>query len=172
MMRINLNCALWIVLLVIHSCIANAETFVSLSADRYEIIKGEGITFHLVVIPDGRVGGIFVIQREIEPKRYQIVKTFLSYPSCPVCGGGRPLSEKLDRNFTFIPRYEGNYIAIASFGDSEATLNFTVLPIITSTSSTTSTTSTSTTSTSTTSTSTTSTSTTSTSTTSTSSSTT
>ncbi|HIE34043.1 MAG TPA: hypothetical protein EYP86_02755, partial [Candidatus Altiarchaeales archaeon] len=140
-----------IILLSIIMCISavNASTIVELTANCSSLTLGQAIEFHLEVNPEGQVGGTFSIQMEIEPNKFRLERTFLSYPSCPTCGGGHPLSGKITRDITFIPKYEGNYIAVANFGGVQKIVNFTVLPEVTITITTTTSTSSTSTSTST-----------------------
>jgi len=140
-----------IILLSIIVCASavSASTTVELTANCSNLTLGQAIEFHLEVNPEGQVGGVFNIQREMGPKKFRLEKTFLSYPSCTSCGGGQPLSGKITRDITFIPKYEGNYIAVANFGGAQKIVNFTVLPEITTTITTTTSTSSTSTSTST-----------------------
>ena len=116
-------------------------TEVYIDADKTNLTLGDGIRFHLRVINNERIGGVFLIEKEIEPKKYRWVKTFLEYSSCPACGG-TPLTGSIDKYFYFKPDEGGIYIAEANFGGSNDRLKFTVSIPTTTTSMTTTTTST------------------------------
>jgi len=114
-------------------------TEVYIDADKTNLTLGDGIRFHLRVINNERIGGVFLIEKEIEPKKYRWVKTFLEYSSCPACGG-TPLTGSIDKYFYFKPDEEGIYIAEANFGGSNDRLKFTVsIPTTTTSMTTTST---------------------------------
>jgi len=116
-------------------------TEVYIDADKTNLTLGDGIRFHLRVINNERIGGVFLIEKEIKPKKYRWVKTFLEYSSCPACGG-TPLTGSIDKYFYFKPDEEGIYIVEANFGGSNDRLKFTVSIPTTTTSMTTTTTST------------------------------
>ena len=133
---------------------------VYLSADKTNLTLGESIKFTLEVVNDEKIGGFFLIEEQVGPKKYDWVKTFVQYSSCPGCGG-QPLYGDLKTVYFFKPTHEGIYLAEANFDRVKAAIEFNVSiektttttssSTSTSTSSTTSTTSSTTTSSSTTS---------------------
>ncbi len=131
-----------------------AATTVELEADKDELKVNETIGFHLEVYPDKPIGGTLTVYREIEPNKFELVKTIYSkmaYSQCPTCPKKGALTDDLVRDFYFFPKDGGSYYAEANFGGVRDRANFTVLgnETTTTTSSTSSTTTTSTTSTST-----------------------
>ena len=136
-------------------------TTLDLTADKENLTVDETVEFHLEIHPTKPIGGSFQLYKEKAPKEFQLIVVFYEKPStkrgCPGCGVVEyPLSEDFSRTFYYTAKTLGNYYAEANFGGVQKRVNLTVImPITTSTTSTTSSTTTSTTSSTTTSTSTT-----------------
>lgn len=120
---------------------------VSVSADGENLTLGDTVVLHLEIDTKEPIGGQFVLYREVEPKKYSLVKIFYDAPNCATCGGGIPLSRPLSGNYHYVTTSEGNYMAEAAFGGAADRVYFTVLKETTTTTTTTTTSTTTTTTT-------------------------
>lgn len=127
---------LFLIIISAVPCVCGTE--VSLDLDKTNITLGESVVFHLVVELSKPTGGHFLVEIEESPRRYRIVRYFLSYSSCSSCGG-QPLSQDVNEDYTYTPKETGNYVADANFDGKWDKVKFTVSAVTTtSTSSTTS----------------------------------
>jgi hypothetical protein len=116
------------IMLLLLSCLSSCASAVniSVSVNGTVFALGETVMLHLEVNTTEPIGGQFVLYNEVEPKKYEIVRSYADFPDCAVCGGELPLSRPHSANYLFKPLSEGTYMAEAAFGGKAARVFFNV----------------------------------------------